>query len=569
MPDNNLQAFLEAALNGDIETVQEYLNAGFDVNSINATGMTALHIAAFAGQAAVAKLLLAQDKIEIEGNGIHSPLSLAIATKHTDVAAQLIAKGADVNRIDAQGYSLLQLAANAGQTDIVALLLAQEKIKLRTAYGNPPLLLAIIGGHADVAALLIAKGADVNEVDNEGFTPLQMATELELTDVIELLINKGANIKAENLFGFTAIDLAAQLGMNNIVERLKYALKDDATSEFEKGAGFKTVKTNDWHHHIVSLLIKTGLSFEKKGVCYGGSTAALAAFLRGEDAMRVFIESINASVDMTPERIEAFERLLKEEKNIDISKHPDFRPYMDTVALLQNLIVCQEASLYPHLLPKDTKLETQQTEIEATKIFQPDSKGQIDQMKNTLALVSQGEAKVYTREQLLPFVTDFIAQCEKANEPMGLILEGKMGDSGDVFRGDTHAISCSYDPIGKKWLLFDMNDQPIYRELSVKAVSQFIWKGLVTRLCPLTEEPSPYLTMRARVISTEFQAAKEKIGNHLIERLEQFKMMGIIPSTKTNLPLYTAKNQHNDGVLKQTDSSHRPGQPKGSTGATI
>ena len=48
------------------------------------------------------------------------------------------------------------------------------------------------GGHRDVAALLIAGGADVNARDNDGKTPLQIAVEKEEDVIADFLRAHGA-----------------------------------------------------------------------------------------------------------------------------------------------------------------------------------------------------------------------------------------------------------------------------------------------------------------------------------------------------------------------------------------
>ncbi|KAJ7636552.1 ankyrin repeat-containing domain protein, partial [Roridomyces roridus] len=60
--------------------------------------------------------------------------------------------------------------------------------------GNTPLHLALANGHADVAMLLIEKGADINVKDDDGSTPLHVALAKGHADVAKLLIERGANI---------------------------------------------------------------------------------------------------------------------------------------------------------------------------------------------------------------------------------------------------------------------------------------------------------------------------------------------------------------------------------------
>ncbi len=67
----------------------------------------------------------------------------------------------------------------------------------RTADGKTPLQLAIEKGDKAAAEKLIAKGAEVNAMEN-GDTMLQLAALKGQKDIVELLIAKGANLKAIN-----------------------------------------------------------------------------------------------------------------------------------------------------------------------------------------------------------------------------------------------------------------------------------------------------------------------------------------------------------------------------------
>src|SRR5437879_5125415 len=87
-----------AARTGNLEQLRSLLDRGVNVNAADARGGTALHDAAWAGEAGIVSLLLSHGA---DVNARHSeagstPLHYAITTNHLQVAELLIAQGADV-----------------------------------------------------------------------------------------------------------------------------------------------------------------------------------------------------------------------------------------------------------------------------------------------------------------------------------------------------------------------------------------------------------------------------------------------------------------------------------------
>jgi FOG: Ankyrin repeat len=54
-----------------------------------------------------------------------------------------------------------------------------------------PLTLAACGGHVDLALLLIERGANIEEVNDEGYTPLMEAAREGHEEMVCVLLQKG------------------------------------------------------------------------------------------------------------------------------------------------------------------------------------------------------------------------------------------------------------------------------------------------------------------------------------------------------------------------------------------
>jgi ankyrin repeat protein len=106
------------------EVAELLLDQGADICATNGRGDTALHVAATAGFARVAAILLARGaavEAVCPGDG-DTPLHRAAAAGHAEVVRLLVAAGANVAAKNAQGKSVRQLADQCRSTAVIAAL---------------------------------------------------------------------------------------------------------------------------------------------------------------------------------------------------------------------------------------------------------------------------------------------------------------------------------------------------------------------------------------------------------------------------------------------------------------
>ncbi len=60
--------------------------------------------------------------------------------------------------------------------------------------GNTPIITATDGGHVSVVELLISKGANIHDKNEDGISPIVTATYGGHLSVVELLLSNGANV---------------------------------------------------------------------------------------------------------------------------------------------------------------------------------------------------------------------------------------------------------------------------------------------------------------------------------------------------------------------------------------
>src|SRR6185295_10494998 len=104
-------SLLDLVENQNTDKVRERFGLNEDVNSVNAQGQTALHVAAAKDLADIAAVLLARraDVDKPDSNGL-SPLHLAVLSGSSKVLPVLAQYGASLFSADRQGRSVLQTA---------------------------------------------------------------------------------------------------------------------------------------------------------------------------------------------------------------------------------------------------------------------------------------------------------------------------------------------------------------------------------------------------------------------------------------------------------------------------
>jgi ankyrin repeat protein len=210
-------ALMAAAYAGHVNAVKALVESGAAVNIKDQNGRTALHAAALGGETQVARVLLDRGAdLNAEDSAGSTALTYAAANGHgefvTLVQSAGLKKGADLG---------LALAARGCHSDTVAALLkAKANIDARLQ-GTPAISLAAQAGCESSLRDLLAGGANVNAVDEEGTTALMEAAGLGLTPIVQLLIDRGADPEIRNKANQNAWLRAALGNHQEVIEILR------------------------------------------------------------------------------------------------------------------------------------------------------------------------------------------------------------------------------------------------------------------------------------------------------------------------------------------------------------
>ncbi len=223
----------------DLEKATLLLDRGAKINARSKTRYSALLVAAqYPNSAPVMHALLKRGAEVKLPKGAGSPLfgvyplGLAAMAGNTEVFKALRAAGDQVDggMLLVGLGSITPLLYTVGSEDaraVEALLDAGAKLEQVDDDGITPLGWAAIGGRLEVTRALIARGANLNHVDKKGYTPLLYAASIDYGDaaIVELLLKSGAKADAKTPEGLTALELARKYGNRNLIAALSSGAK--------------------------------------------------------------------------------------------------------------------------------------------------------------------------------------------------------------------------------------------------------------------------------------------------------------------------------------------------------
>jgi len=189
---------LAAAAGGDVAALTSGLDKGANPDVRDAYGRTPLHVAAFAGQHEVMRLL--------------------------------VSAGADANALENDRYDIVTIAAVANDVPTLrlALELGTKSTNVTSRYDGTALIAAAHLGHVEVVEILAGAGAPLDHVNNLSWTALIESIVLgdggpRHTETLKVLVAAGADVNLADGNGRTPMALAQARGFGEMVTILETA----------------------------------------------------------------------------------------------------------------------------------------------------------------------------------------------------------------------------------------------------------------------------------------------------------------------------------------------------------
>lgn len=316
-----------AAKGGQLSVLEELIARGV---SATESGDAALEIAAENGHLDIIKWLLNKG-VSLPSPAKPLPLFLAVKYGHEDVVAEFLARGAPLDLLTEDRYTILDIATVYKKLPIVEMLIKTGKFDLsqRGVGGNTVLHFAAQGGDIDIVNFLLNHPAiDPSLINDKKMTPLHLAAQKGHAEIVKRFMAKGIApderaLRAAAAAGqlatvrefigkgilpneTTLIEAAARNRVEVVEELLKYPLNINKGLDKHEGTNALHNAARNGHLEVVKLLLNKGALLD-----YPATDNLTALYLAVEyKEIEVVKELLNRGAKVNPDLVERNESLL-------------------------------------------------------------------------------------------------------------------------------------------------------------------------------------------------------------------------------------------------------------------
>ncbi|XP_065528614.1 CARD- and ANK-domain containing inflammasome adapter protein-like [Lathamus discolor] len=237
----------DTATTGNLSELKKTLKDN-DINAINSSSETLLHVAAANGHATVMEYLISKGaKVDVKDKNGRTPLHRAAEKGHGDAVKVLLQSGAYLYSLDMKSKTPLHLTAQNNHSHIVKILVEEEARSYRNQHNF--LHMAALKDESSLAKMLLKAGASVDGKDEKGQPPLSHAVSHRSENTAKVLLEAGASVDS---------NMAERAFNSNHPSIFKILLEysKDFPSEVMESALFRAVQKN--LPSIIAALIDRG-----------------------------------------------------------------------------------------------------------------------------------------------------------------------------------------------------------------------------------------------------------------------------------------------------------------------
>ena len=183
----------------------------------------------------------------------------------------------------------LHFASDNGHADLARMLVERgADVSAQKKDGSTALHLASRNGHVDLARMLVERGANVSPQTEDGSTGLHLASDNGHVDLARMLVERGADVSARNEYRSTALHLASQNGHVDF-GRMLIEHGADVSAQRDDGSTALHLASSNGHVDLGRMLIERGADVSTRKE--DGTTALHLASYHGHvDLARMCIE---------------------------------------------------------------------------------------------------------------------------------------------------------------------------------------------------------------------------------------------------------------------------------------
>ncbi|XP_067454225.1 CARD- and ANK-domain containing inflammasome adapter protein [Thunnus thynnus] len=275
---------------GEVALANDLLN-DTNINTVNSSNETLLHVAAEHGHLSIIELLLQRGaRLDLKDNKGHTALHRAASRGHTEIVRALIKAGTLNYTLDLQGKTPIHLAAENEHLNSVKVLVKEEAEQSESHTQDTFLHMAAMEDNSRLAEMLLQSGAAVDARNNNKKTALFYAVARSDEKTVTVLLNAGAKVD------YDVINEAIKLNQESVLHLLLGESFQGALSGEVLGpALFSAVRQN--YDGVVTALIDSGANVNMSDK-QGYTPLLLSAELGHTEVFRVLVAK-QAKLDAT------------------------------------------------------------------------------------------------------------------------------------------------------------------------------------------------------------------------------------------------------------------------------